>query len=192
MRSVDVITSLPLALSMGVALVLGSFATARANEVADMVFSSRMDAEAFLARELPIATAANPNYRGKDDGVETQWLTKSVRFSDAPDGGVVVAMDEEFTEIRASGRKPGTHDARFSLRDVNISTRTDETQLTPSGEPAMAVIFNCAAPKCVHAKWNGEASTSDWTDISIQDPFVRGRILAAFEYLKASDAKTPT
>jgi hypothetical protein len=190
MRSLGGTGVLRLAISIGLTLVFDPCDMARAKEVSEMVFSSRADAEAFLTRELPIATAANPYYRGKDDGVETQWLTKSVRFTDGPDGAIVVAMEEEFTEIRANSRKPGTHEASFSLREVRISTRTDDTQLTPSGED-LAIIFNCAAPKCVHAKWNGEASTSDWTDISLQDPSTRGRILAAFKYLEAIGAKTP-
>jgi len=162
------------------------------NELSEMTFSSPSDAEDFLARELPLATAANPNYRAAADGLETRWLTKSIRFVDAPDGAILVAMDEDYTEIRPTGRTPGTHRAEFSLADVVISVKSDDTQLTPSGEPAVGVFFTCAAPKCIRANWSGASSTADVTDISLQDPISRARILAAFAYLRAHGAKTPT
>ena len=150
-------------------------------------FLSRDDAQAFLARGLPLATAANPIYIAKADKAQTQWLTKSIRFADGPAGrGIEVTMDEEFTELRAGVRTAGTHQASFWLGDVGISVRTDDSTLTPSGDSAVAVLFTCDAPQCVRASWNGAQSSADWTDISIQDAAVRGRILAAFEFLKAA------
>jgi hypothetical protein len=160
-----------------------------ANEAA---FSSRNDAEAFLARALPPATAGNPKYYSKADKAETRWLTKSVQFSDNPTGpGIQVATDEEFTEVRAGVATPGTHQAVFTLGDVNISMETSDTDFTEAGEPALGIMFTCAAPKCIQAKWSGAASLADWTDIYLQDATLRGRILAAFEFLEANGRKAP-
>jgi hypothetical protein len=156
------------------------------------VFSSRKDAEDFLARTLPLATAANPKYYSKTDKVETRWLTKSIEFhDDAPGHGRQVSTDEEFTEVRKGVATPGTHQAVFSLGDVNISMETSDTDVTEAGEPALGIIFNCAAPKCIQAKWSGAASLADGTDIYLQDATLRGRILAAFEFLQASGRNAP-
>ena len=81
-----------------------------------MVFSSRKEAEEFLSRTLPQATAENPKYISKTDKVETSWLTKSIAFGDGDAGrGIQVSTDEEYTEIRAGVSTPGTHQALFSL-----------------------------------------------------------------------------
>jgi hypothetical protein len=156
------------------------------------VFSSRKDAEDFLARTLPLATAVNPEYYSKTDKAETRWLTKSIEFQDGPPGhGILISTDEEFTEVRAGVATPGTHQAIFSLGDVNISMESSDTDATAAGEPALGIIFNCAAPKCIQAKWSGQASSADWTDIYLQDATVRGRILAAFEFLKSRTPDAP-
>jgi hypothetical protein len=158
----------------------------------EAVFSSRKDAEDFLARTLPLATAANPKYYAKADKAETRWLTKSIEFHDGPPPrGIQVSTDEEYTEARAGVATPGTHQAVFSLGDVNISMETSDTDVTEAGEPALGIIFNCAAPKCIQAKWSGQASPSDWTDIYLQDATLRARILVAFEFLKSSGPKSP-
>ena len=159
----------------------------------ETTFSSRRDAEDFLARTLPLATAANPKYYSKADKAETRWLTKSIEFHDGPPAhGIQVSTDEEFTEVRAGVATPGTHQAVFSLGDVGISMETSDTDVTEAGEPALGIIFNCAAPKCIQAKWSGQASRSDSTDIYLQDPALRARILAAFEFLKSSGPKSPS
>jgi len=159
----------------------------------ETAFSSRKEAEDFLARTLPLATAANPKYVSKADKVQTVWLTKSIAFGDGPPGhGIQVATDEEFTEIRAGVPTPGTHQAVFSLGDVNISMETSDTDVTEAGEPALGIIFNCVAPKCIQAKWSGQTSPSDSTDIYLQDATLRVRILAAFEFLKSSGPKSPS
>jgi hypothetical protein len=156
------------------------------------VFSSRKDAEDFLGRTLPLATAANPKYYSKADKAETRWLTKTIEFQDGPPGrGIQVSTDEEFTEVRAGVATPGTHQAVFSLGDVKISMESSDTDVTEAGEPALGIIFNCAAPKCIQAKWSGEASSADWTDIYLQDAMLRGRILAAFEFLKSRSPDAP-
>ena len=155
--------------------------------------SSRKDAEDFLARTLPLATAGNPRYYSKADKVETRWLTKSIAFSDgAPGQGIQVSTDEEYTEVRAGVPTPGTHQAVFSLGDVSISMETSDTDFTKAGEPALGIIFECTAPKCIQAKWSGQASSSDSTDIYLQDATLRARILAAFEFLKSGALKSPT
>jgi hypothetical protein len=160
---------------------------------AETVFSSRKDAEDFLARTLPLATAANPKYYAKTDKAETRWLTKSIEFHDGPPGhGIQVSTDEEFTEVRAGVATPGTHQAVFSFGDVKISMESSDTDVTGAGEPALGIIFNCAAPKCIQAKWSGQASLSDWTDIYLADATLRARILAAFEFLKSSGTKSPS
>jgi hypothetical protein len=146
-----------------------------------------------LARTLPLATAGNPKYYSKADKVETRWLTKSIVFSDGvPGHGIQVSTDEEYTEVRAGVPTPGTHQAVFSLGDVSISMETSDTDFTEAGEPALGIIFKCVAPKCIQAKWSGQASSSDWTDIYLQDATLRARILAAFEFLKSSALKSPT
>jgi hypothetical protein len=158
----------------------------------ETIFSSRKDTEDFLARTLPLATAANPKYYAKADKAETRWLTKSIEFQDGPPGhGIQVSTYEEFTEVRAGVATPGTHQAVFSLGDVNISMETSDTDVTEAGEPALGIMFNCAAPKCIQAKWSGQASPSDWTDIYLADAKLRTRILAAFEFLKSSGPKSP-
>jgi hypothetical protein len=163
--------------------------TSAANEAA---FSSRDDAEAFLARALPLATAGNPKYYSKADKAETRWLTKSIEFHDGPPGrGVQVSTDEEFTEVRAGVATPGTHQAVFSLGDVHISMETSDSDVTAADEPALGILFKCAAPHCIQAKWSGSASLADWTDIYLQDATLRGRIFAAFEFLAAGDPKAP-
>jgi hypothetical protein len=159
----------------------------------DPAFPSRKDAEDFLARTLPLATAGNPKYYSKADKVETRWLTKSIAFSDAvPGQGIQVSTDEEYTEVRAGVATPGTHQAVFSLGDVSITLETSDTDFTEAGEPALGIIFKCAAPQCIQAKWSGQASSSDWTDIYLQDATLRARILAAFEFLESSGVKTPS
>jgi hypothetical protein len=159
----------------------------------DTTFSSRKDAEDFLARTLPLATTGSPKYYSKADKVETGWLTKSIAFSDGvPGQGIQVSTDEEYTEVRAGVPTPGTHHAVFSLGDVGIAIETSDTDLTEAGEPALGIIFKCAVPKCIQAKWSGQASSSDWTDIYLQDATLRTRALAAFEFLKSSELKSPT
>ena len=156
-------------------------------------FSSRKAAEDFLARAIPQAISANPKYRSKKDNVETIWLTKSIEFGDgSPGRGVQVTMDEDFTEIRGGVPTHGTHQAVFDLGEVSVSMHADESDVAETGGPALGIIFNCVAPKCIQAKWNGQPSSSDWTDIYLQDGTLRARILAAFAFLKSSGPKSPS
>jgi hypothetical protein len=148
-------------------------------------FSTKEQAETFLIKTLPLATAGNPKYRG-ENGALTQWLTREVAFGPgALSNGISVAMKEDILEFR-DGRQAatGTHELRFFIEDVQISELTDGADLTENGDKAFGVIFRCNAGKCIDAKWNGVPTPSDWSDISIQDKDMRLNVLAAFQALK--------
>jgi hypothetical protein len=145
-------------------------------------FTSRAQAQNYLAAELPRATAANPKYRTLSDGTVSRWLTQEVRFGDNNS----VEMRERYTQTRDGKTIPGTHEATFSLADVEISDLTEAGDVTPQGAPARGVLFQCRTPGCVAAKWSGQPSKADKTDISLQDDATRARVLAAFRYLKTS------
>jgi len=152
----------------------------------DGEFASAEDAEAYLIETLPLAAAGNPKYRGEKEGTLTQWLTKTVKFRpSATPHGILITMDEEAVEFR-DGVKTGvvTHDVEFAIEDVRVSELSDSAYLTESGEKALGIIFHCNSGKCIAARWNGAPSSADKTDISIQDPALRAKILKAFEALK--------
>ena len=144
-------------------------------------FTSVAEAEAFLREELPKVTAANPHYITKADGTDTQWLTKAIAFE-----GPRVTMDEVFLQKKAGAASvtPNTHQAEFSLKDVRLEDIPDFGDVTPTGEMAKGVLFQCVKPGCVTSTWNGVAQAADHTDISIQDEASRVKIRAAFAYLK--------
>jgi hypothetical protein len=150
-----------------------------------ITFRSRDEAEAYLAKALPLATAANPKYRSQG-GVLTQWLTKSIAFAPSRNpNGLSVAMSEEILDFRNGVQvRKGAHEAQFLIEDVRVSELTDSKDLTETGERARGIIFNCLHGKCISATWDGAPSPSDWTDISIQDPQTRANILSAFQALK--------
>jgi hypothetical protein len=150
-----------------------------------ITFRSREEAEAYLAKALPLATAANPKYRSQG-GVLTQWLTKTIAFAPSRNsGGISVAMSEEILDFRDGVQvRKGAHEAQFLMEDVRVSELTDSKDLTENGEQARGVIFNCLSGKCISATWDGAPSPSDWTDISIQNSESRANILAAFQALK--------
>jgi hypothetical protein len=164
-------------------------------------YASMEDAQEYLVRTLPIATANNPNYRSSADGVEMAWITQSIKFAPGRNGsGMLVSMSEAIFEFRNGVRAAaGSHQVEFSIEDVKISERRDGADLTASGEIALGVIFNCNSGKCIRSTYNGEASAVDWTDISIQDDALRGQILKAFETIQqaagggnqATGAKSP-
>ena len=148
-------------------------------------FATKDEAEAFLIGALPKATASNPKYRAADGGL-TQWLTREVIFGPgASPSGVGVEMKEDVLQFRG-GRQTskGAHEVRFLIEDVQISELADGADVTESGEKALGIIFRCNSGKCIEAKWDGVPSPSDWSDISIQDPALRAKILAAFQALK--------
>jgi hypothetical protein len=143
-------------------------------------FSTREAAQIFLARNLPLATAANPKYRSGQPGVLMAWITRTIAF--APESnGLRLAMDEEVLEFRDGLRsKTGSHESQFSLADVVISETTSSDTLTESGDPAAGVLFRCKSGSCIASRYDGAPSQTDWTDISIQDDAMRARILSAF------------
>jgi hypothetical protein len=157
-------------------------------------FASKEEAQDYLARQLPIATAANPRYRSGGDGLEMAWITQEVKFSPATaSGGTRVSMSEAIFEFHNGERgAAGRHDVEFVLEDVKISERRDGAEVTASGEKALGVIFNCLSGKCIRSAYNEHPAPVDWTDISIQDDAARGRILKAFQTIQqAAGARSP-
>lgn len=100
--------------------------------------------------------------------------------------GVEVATEEHYTQTKDGKTTPNTHRAKFALADVDISEHSNPDDVTPSGEPAIGVSFKCTTPKCILAHWGGQASQSDWTDVYLQEPEVRAKVLAAFQFLKGA------
>jgi len=148
-------------------------------------FATRAQAMHYLATALARATAQNPKYTAKTDGTVSQWLTDEVVFATDAAGAVTVTMRESYTQTQAGKADPGTHEASFSLADVEITDFTAPHDLTPQGEPARGLIFTCAKPGCIAAAWSGAASRADKSDIYIQDDATRARILAAFRRLQS-------
>jgi hypothetical protein len=143
-------------------------------------FASEADAEAFLSVALPSATAANPKYRTPGTNYDRRWLIKTLTFSRADRGGIIVSLDEEFEDYRGGAIvSQGMHQARFAIGDVKISNETTD-DVSDKGERALGLLFQCA----VHAVWDGKPSVSTRTNIYIQDANQRERILSAFRALK--------
>jgi hypothetical protein len=146
-------------------------------------FASEADAEAFLTAALPAATAANPKYHSPGTDYDRRWLIKTVTFSRAEAGGVIVSLDEDFEDYREGAIvSRGTHQARFAIDRVTISPETTD-DVSDEGERALGVLFQCSGAPCVHAVWDGKPSDSARTDIYIQDANQRDRILSAFRAL---------
>lgn len=174
----------------GAALVLtAGLAAASAPLIAnaaDASFSSRADAEAYIAKTLPAETATNPKYLTRSSGVETVWLVKTVDFVELPGGALKITMDEDYIQTKDGKTTPNTHKAAFALADVDVAENVNPDDVTPTGEPARGVIFNCTAPKCIAAHWGDYAMSSDKTDVYLREPDVRAKVLAAFLYLKGA------
>ena len=155
----------------------------------DASFASRAEAEAFLSRAIPAATAANPKYRSPSQDVLTQWLTKSLSFREAEGGGVIVSTHETNDQYRNGALvKPGTHEATFAIDDVTVSLETSDQDVTEGGEKAEGVLFRCVGAACIEAVWDGQKSMSAWTDIYLQEPKSRAQIFAAFQALQRKPA----
>ncbi|MBV8105260.1 MAG: hypothetical protein JO223_11670 [Hyphomicrobiales bacterium] len=154
-------------------------------------FASKAEADAFLSRAVPAATAANPEYRSPGKDVATRWLVKTIAFRESESGGPIVSTDEDIEEYRnGSLQSRGTHQATFPIDDVTVSLETSDQDTTESGEKAKGVIFRCVGAPCIQAVWDGQKSTSAWTDIYLQEAGSRNQILAAFQALqKGSSSK---
>jgi hypothetical protein len=151
---------------------------------ASHAFATAAEAEEFLSRAIPAATATNPKYRTPGSEIERRWLAKRIAFRHAAGGGIVVATDEAIEDYRNGAQSGhGTHQAEFALNDVTISPET-AGDVTETGEPALGIFFKCAGAPCIHAVWDGQKSVSPTTDIYIQDATQRERILAAFRSLQ--------
>ena len=121
------------------------------------IFASMPEAEAYLSRALPAATAANPKYRSKDSDIETRWLTKTVAFRDSGAGGIIMSTQELIEDYRNGALSDlRTHEATFALDAVAISEETAD-DLTENGERARGILFTCAGAPCIEAVWSGEA-----------------------------------
>jgi hypothetical protein len=154
-------------------------------------FATPADAEAFLSRAIPAATAANPRYRSAGSDVETRWLTKSIAFRQSESGGVIVSTDEEFEKYRKDAvTSRGSHQATFAIDDLTMSLETSDQDTTENGEKAQGVMFRCVGAPCIDSVWDGKKSTSAWTDVYLHDPEMRERIFTAFMALqKKGNAK---
>ena len=148
-------------------------------------FATCAQAMDYLARALPRATAQNPKYTAAGDGAVSQWLTDEASFSTDAEGAVTVTMRESYTVSKGGKTTPGAHEASFSLADVEIADFTAPHDLAPDGAPARGIIFTCAKPHCIAARWSGAPSRADKSDIYIQDPATRAKILAAFRRLQS-------
>lgn len=147
-------------------------------------FATRAEAMRYLRETLPAATAANPKYLTKADGTLSQWLTKDIAFADGEGGSVKVTMRESFSQTKDGKTVEGRHEARFSLGDVTVTAFREPGDVTPSGEASEGVLLTCTKPGCIAAYWGATAAPADKTDISIQDPQTRAKIVAAFRRLQ--------
>ena len=167
-----------------VAVVLALGGPVMADETAD-TFATRAQAEDYLAQALPRATAQNPKYTAKADGGVSQWLTDALTFAADAKGAVEVTMRESYAVTKSGATTPGKHEAAFRLADVDIADFSAPHDITPEGAPARGVIFTCRKPQCIAARWSGQPSQADKTDIYIQDDETRAKILAAFRRLQS-------
>jgi hypothetical protein len=151
-------------------------------------FASMEEAEAFLARRLADATAANPRYRSPDGGVETQWIVTSLRLErDPATNRIRTSLCEAIREYRDDALSAeGAHEAVFWLDDVHVSERRDSGDVTSAGDPAIGIIFNCKSGKSVQSVYMGAKSSKAWIDLYIQDEESLTAILQAFEALARS------
>jgi hypothetical protein len=151
-------------------------------------FASKAEAEAFLARAVPAATAANPKYRSPNSDLETRWLSKTISFLQSDSRGVIVSTEEEIDEYRNGAlSSKGTHQATFAIDEVNVSLETSPQDRTETGEQAQGVMFKCVGAPCIEAVWNGKQSISAWTDIYLNDADERKRIFEAFRTLQSKN-----
>jgi hypothetical protein len=159
-------------------LILGGQAMADA-------FPTRAEAMDYIATALPNATSENPKYLTKADGTVSVWLTESVRFAADAAGAVTVTMRERFTQTQGVKTTDGRHEASFSLAAVTVSEFAAPWDVTPTGGPALGLLFACLKPGCVAAQWGDAPSRADKADIYVQDEGARARLLAAFRRLQA-------
>ncbi len=148
-------------------------------------FATSAQAMDFIAGALPKATSDNPNYVTKADGTVSQWLTETVAFAIDGAGAVTVTMRERFTQRQGEKTTEGAHEATFSLGEVTAAEFSAPWDVTPTGGPALGLLFTCGKPGCVAAKWGDAPSKADKADLYVQDAATRAKLLAAFRRLQA-------
>jgi hypothetical protein len=166
------------------ALALAALGFAPAHAAEGPPFASKADAEAYIARELPEATAANPKYRDPAGDTETRWLTKSVTFRSDPDGGIIVAMDEDILKYR--GDKiigQGTHSVEIPLETTGVGLISDAWVPVNTVEAAAGILFRCPKAPCLQSTHDGKPSIDPQTDITISDKDRLAKLYAAFRAL---------
>jgi hypothetical protein len=173
-------------LGLAATSLLGAAILTFETEAAPQTFASKEEAEAFLSRAVPAATAANPKYRSPDKDVATRWLMKTIDFRKGESGDVMVSTDEDIEDYRNDALvSRRTHQATFAMNDVMVFPEASAADTTESGQKAQGVIFRCASgAPCIEAVWNGQKSMGAETDIYLQDPTSREQILAAFQSLQ--------
>ena len=147
-------------------------------------FLTREAAQDFLAKTLPVATAANPRYR-TGEGMLTAWVTGSAAFrTEGPK--LIVVMKERIVESRNGKAQPEiAHDVEFSLDDVDITELSGTGELTEDDKPAVGVLFRCRAGACIRSAYGAKAGHAEQTDISLQDDVARSGVLSAFRMLQS-------
>jgi hypothetical protein len=148
-------------------------------------FVSRRAAEAYLARELPVATAANPKYRDPNTDLDTRWLTESISFTQAVDGGVVVTMREVILKYRgAKIVDHGIHSAEFPIEVTGVGLISDAWVPVDSVDAAAGILFRCPEKPCIRTHRNGKSTIDIQTDITISNRESRTRLYEAFRALR--------
>ena len=166
------------------ACVIVLLASAQGGRAGETAWVSSQMAQDYLSSALPRVTKENPRYLTKADGVLSEWLTESLRFTRQADHSLRVDMFETFRQTRAGITTPGKHEASFALAEVDISEFAEAGDVTPNGDASRGVMFACRIPGCIAARWNSEATRAANTDISVQESAARTRILSAFIYLQ--------
>jgi hypothetical protein len=165
-------------------LVLAALAAGPAGAADGPPFASRADAEAYIARVLPQATAANPKYKEPNSDIETRWLTKSVAFRSDHAGGVIVVMHEDILKYRGDkivGR--GTHGVEIPLEQTGVGLISDAWVPVDKIEAAAGILFRCAKEPCLRSTHDGKPSIDAQTDITISDKDALAKLYAAFRAL---------
>ena len=147
-------------------------------------FGTRAQAIDYIAATLTKAIAANPKYLTKADGAVTEWVNDDVTFATDDAGRVIVTLREHFIQTKGDKTLKARHEAKFALPDVTVGDYVEPGDVTPSGETAIGVSFNCKTAGCVAAIWGDTPSRADSTDFYVQDVATRDRLRAAFQRLQ--------
>lgn len=169
--------------SRAVQVLIGTAAAAGVATAA-AALESRAAAEAYLARALPEATAANPAYKDPGSDIETRWLTKTVAFRKGEDGGLVVAMHEDVLKYRGGALiSQGTHDTEVPLDVTGVGLISAAWLPVESLDEAAGILFRCPKGDCIRSVDDGKPSMKAQTDITITDRETRASLYAAFKAL---------